>query len=429
MPSGQDQLGATSSFAARRPNASSLPNFELPPPQLHHSQQKYQQYVGSQPTPVPSSLSSVGNLLTPPSNNSEGISPVPSTTSATSQGVPYTPTGYAWSPHSQSGGAPYGFQQSNTPQFRGGLFSPGHMVRGNPSPQHPDSQHHQHQYENLPPFPGSGPMSAPPTLRTMSSNDHQHMASTPVSSAPPHPSPVYSQDQFQRPPPTPGYYGSQPSSTPQHPSFPYSGGPSPTQQSPPLSSGGQHPRMSPANSGPGQVPPMHAPSMQSPHNFQRPFGQYPLPGPVLSNINNPNGQPLIVGGMPHGMIPNFNSGHAANLQNMYHGPPHSTQQQPPNDRPFKCDQCPQSFNRNHDLKRHKRIHLAVKPFPCGHCDKSFSRKDALKRHILVKGCGKLAAAAAAAAEAEKVESGSGGAPDQKVALSTESGDSKPVPVR
>jgi uncharacterized Zn-finger protein len=49
-----------------------------------------------------------------------------------------------------------------------------------------------------------------------------------------------------------------------------------------------------------------------------------------------------------------------------------------NDRPFKCDQCPQSFNRNHDLKRHKRIHLAVKPFPCGHCEKRFSRKDALK---------------------------------------------------
>lgn len=48
------------------------------------------------------------------------------------------------------------------------------------------------------------------------------------------------------------------------------------------------------------------------------------------------------------------------------------------ERPFKCDQCPQSFNRNHDLKRHKRIHLAVKPFPCPSCDKSFSRKDALK---------------------------------------------------
>ncbi|EPQ63345.1 BgtA-20708 [Blumeria graminis f. sp. tritici] len=64
-----------------------------------------------------------------------------------------------------------------------------------------------------------------------------------------------------------------------------------------------------------------------------------------------------------------------------------TQQNTQSDRPFKCDQCAQSFNRNHDLKRHKRIHLAVKPFPCMKCDKSFSRKDALKRHILVKSCG------------------------------------------
>lgn len=53
---------------------------------------------------------------------------------------------------------------------------------------------------------------------------------------------------------------------------------------------------------------------------------------------------------------------------------------PPPTRGFKCDHCPQSFNRNHDLKRHMRIHLAVKPFPCGYCEKSFSRKDALKVH-------------------------------------------------
>ena len=80
----------------------------------------------------------------------------------------------------------------------------------------------------------------------------------------------------------------------------------------------------------------------------------------------------LVGGMG-GIIPTFNSGHAAHMQ-MYGNQP----QPAPTDRPFKCDQCPQSFNRNHDLKRHKRIHLAVKPFPCGHCEKSFSRKDALK---------------------------------------------------
>jgi uncharacterized Zn-finger protein len=96
--------------------------------------------------------------------------------------------------------------------------------------------------------------------------------------------------------------------------------------------------------------------------------------------------------------------------------------------PFRCDQCPQSFNRNHDLKRHKRIHLAVKPFPCGHCDKSFSRKDALKvcsshfyklkipnahtniftqRHVLVKGCGK----AHATTEVKEIDGSS--SPDMK----------------
>lgn len=79
-------------------------------------------------------------------------------------------------------------------------------------------------------------------------------------------------------------------------------------------------------------------------------------------------------GLPGNIMPGYNSGSSAQMQQMYGG----HQQAPHNERPFKCDQCPQSFNRNHDLKRHKRIHLAVKPFPCGHCEKSFSRKDALK---------------------------------------------------
>ena len=98
-------------------------------------------------------------------------------------------------------------------------------------------------------------------------------------------------------------------------------------------------------------------------------------GPILSNIHNPNAQMALVGSIPPALMSSsFNSGIAAQMPHMYN----AQQQSPHNDRPFKCDQCPQSFNRNHDLKRHKRIHLAVKPFPCGHCDKSFSRKDALK---------------------------------------------------
>ncbi|KAL1925658.1 uncharacterized protein VTP21DRAFT_541 [Calcarisporiella thermophila] len=54
-------------------------------------------------------------------------------------------------------------------------------------------------------------------------------------------------------------------------------------------------------------------------------------------------------------------------------------------RPYVCDKCPQSFTRNHDLKRHKRIHLQVKPFSC-QCGKAFSRRDALKRHMTVRKC-------------------------------------------
>ena len=94
------------------------------------------------------------------------------------------------------------------------------------------------------------------------------------------------------------------------------------------------------------------------------------------------------------------------------------------DRPFQCDLCPQNFvrpgpvrlwmtqlslrretlrsndqprpiadppsclvqNRNHDLKRHRKIHMELKPFSCLKCNKHFSRKDALRRHWLVKGC-------------------------------------------
>lgn len=109
----------------------------------------------------------------------------------------------------------------------------------------------------------------------------------------------------------------------------------------------------------------------------------------MSNVHSPGGQMSIMGPLQSGILPGFNSGHVASMQQMYGGhPPHPMHggAGPTNDRPFKCDKCPQSFNRNHDLKRHSRIHLAVKPYPCHNCDKQFSRKDALKRHQLVKGC-------------------------------------------
>ncbi|KAK2746496.1 hypothetical protein FQN57_003122 [Myotisia sp. PD_48] len=133
--------------------------------------------------------------------------------------------------------------------------------------------------------------------------------------------------------------------------------------------------------------------------YSRPYPSYSLPamsGPVMSNVHHPSSQMTLIGSIQPNFLHGYNSGHAASLQQMYANPHSPTSHHmhglgasgPPNDRPFRCDLCPQSFNRNHDLKRHKRIHLAVKPFPCTHCDKSFSRKDALKRHIVVKGCGK-----------------------------------------
>jgi uncharacterized Zn-finger protein len=95
----------------------------------------------------------------------------------------------------------------------------------------------------------------------------------------------------------------------------------------------------------------------------------------MSNIHQPGSQLSMI---PGSMVP---AGYGNPAMMYSHPPP-----QPQSERPFKCDQCVQSFSRNHDLKRHKRIHLAVKPFPCNFCSKSFSRKDALKRHRLVKGC-------------------------------------------
>ncbi|KAI0798556.1 hypothetical protein BC629DRAFT_1285792 [Irpex lacteus] len=49
------------------------------------------------------------------------------------------------------------------------------------------------------------------------------------------------------------------------------------------------------------------------------------------------------------------------------------------DRPFKCTSCPASFARNHDLKRHVKLHDRT-AWKCLGCDKVFSRRDAIKRH-------------------------------------------------
>ncbi|KAK4508137.1 hypothetical protein PRZ48_001875 [Zasmidium cellare] len=401
MVPGPDPMGAPTSFSARRPNAPNLPSVELPPPpfsSLHqYNKPSYSHLHHGHSQPTATTLTSVGNLLTPPSNSSaDGLSPtssgVASTTSLSSHGAvqPFSPNGSGmWPPSTTSGSTPYGFQSGNTPQSftQGrGLFSPSlnSIVRGSSSPTASEALPPP-PYE-MPQYSQSMPMSAP-SLPAAPPHQQHHMIGnammggqhTPVSAPVTQASPVSAHEGF-RPPPTPTNYYSHQSSTPQQQSFPYSA--APQMQQSPVSAGGPLTKMSPVNQH-GHVPPLHQSQPQPQYSQHRPYS-YQMP--VLSNVNNPSGPiALVGGGMPHGMMPAFNSGHAANLHQLYG---HPQQPNPQNDRPFRCDQCPQSFNRNHDLKRHKRIHLAVKPFPCGHCDKSFSRKDALKRHVLVKGCGK-----------------------------------------
>ncbi|KAF7316494.1 hypothetical protein MIND_00168500 [Mycena indigotica] len=57
-------------------------------------------------------------------------------------------------------------------------------------------------------------------------------------------------------------------------------------------------------------------------------------------------------------------------------------------RPYACDICPLSFDRHHDLKRHRITHAGERPHICNGCDKTFTRKDALKRHQMAKECGR-----------------------------------------
>ncbi|KAK5628783.1 hypothetical protein RRF57_004498 [Xylaria bambusicola] len=48
---------------------------------------------------------------------------------------------------------------------------------------------------------------------------------------------------------------------------------------------------------------------------------------------------------------------------------------------YKCPQCPSSFKRPENLKRHQRGHDETRRFMCQVCDKSFARSDILGRHV------------------------------------------------
>ncbi|KAJ5101173.1 hypothetical protein N7456_007225 [Penicillium angulare] len=362
----------------RRPAAPTLPSFELPPPQFglpggvtskFAAQQNHQQTAQS------AANVAVGHLLTPPATNQSGETATahhtseiaPSYWSGTS---PYGTAAPGSATQNWASGVNPGYQQRPA-------YSPGSIGRGGvTSPPTTDGHPQPYEAPSLASFQQGLP--APPSSLPPNASHPATMALYPSGHGT-SPAPLPSNDPYAHK--HPSLYG-----TPHQLNTPHQTGFSPIYGAHSLASAGY------GMNHQGRMPPQ-SPSGQPHLSYPRqPWPSYSLPamnGPVMTNVHSPNSPMAMMGGMQPGILPGFNSGHVANTQHLFggHMPPHGMPAPAP-DRPFKCDQCPQSFNRNHDLKRHKRIHLAVKPFPCAHCDKSFSRKDALKRHILVKGCGK-----------------------------------------
>lgn len=340
-----------SGFAARRPPTMSLGPFQLPPPEIPSTQKLSSVPATSSSQARPSSkVFSVSSVLTPTAGTTgEGLSPL-------SAGVPS-------SQDSQSGHSYYGHVtgQWQMPGNPGNYtsYSPGHQhpqlsyprqvvppQLSYPPARHPHSPvHYQHDHSGYPTaLPSSAPPSQPATPMLAS---HAPMTQPPATGG-----------SLGRPsttgPPATSLYA--PSTT----IFP----PSPPIVSPTTMAGAPKPTTTTApGAGIGGI--------QAPRSFGSGFPPFGRSGSgVLENLGHPGG-PLLINPMGRPGLPRPMP--TPMVQRYRTTPP-----PPLPDRPFRCDQCPQSFNRNHDLKRHKRIHLAIKPFPCGFCDKSFSRRDALK---------------------------------------------------
>ncbi|BCS17566.1 putative C2H2 finger domain protein [Aspergillus puulaauensis] len=375
---------------ARRPAAPPLPSFELPTPSFSNgavAALKYPQHHPHLPPPT----SSVGNIIATQTAHAGDIPIATTATAAATTVTAPTLSAISSSPESTSYWASQGSysgsagRQPWTPGLNSSYsnrdpFSPSFnpSLHRNPATSTPGADTIPPGYDmnHLPPF--HQPMGT-------AASAHAGMA-PPMISAPPHPSVPSNDPYMAKSSSAPAYGAVQQLSSPTNAYQPYGGAQQP--HPPPLAMHHAPPRVA------SNPPPPPPPPQQPPHlSYQRqPWPSYSLPamtGPVMSNVHSPGGQMSIMGPLQSGILPGFNSGHVASMQQMYGGhPPHPMHggAGPTNDRPFKCDKCPQSFNRNHDLKRHSRIHLAVKPYPCHNCDKQFSRKDALKRHQLVKGC-------------------------------------------
>lgn len=118
----------------------------------------------------------------------------------------------------------------------------------------------------------------------------------------------------------------------------------------------------------------------TPNTYHQPRQSYPSPSHAHQA---PTAVPHYV--VPPSQYPASHQQSSIPQASPYYGRGDSHYQQPQYpaspSRPFSCDLCALSFNRQHDLKRHRETHSGEKPFLCnGGCGKTFTRKDALKRH-------------------------------------------------
>ncbi|KAI5464118.1 hypothetical protein BGZ63DRAFT_421194 [Mariannaea sp. PMI_226] len=408
-------METATSFTSRRPAAGALPAFSLPPPTADvPSMAKYPLYpplpggifhtsldsapVGfssySPPSylPLPGSFpdtrrSPSPSVLTPSPGASDGLSPSLSSVNTGSSQGSQAPAGMQYSYGQVHGSWPtpgnssYTVSSAAAPQpplshhfGRTSIFTSPVAGIQQPSPfRDPrSSQSPATGGEVLPP-PPYGDIQQP--FQTSISNSGSAgqtgpsgLSSTPISTQPPAPSTASAHvDSYThtRPSAPSNYYTT---SSTQQSSFPaYTTHSSASQHSPSTSGS--------LSRGLSSISPPQGSGMAPPLGYRYSYQSLPAMGAsVLSNVHQPGAQMTMIPGVS---VPGYGS------HPMMYGGQHPP---PQSERPFKCDQCVQSFSRNHDLKRHKRIHLAVKPFPCTFCSKSFSRKDALKRHRLVKGC-------------------------------------------
>lgn len=344
------QLG---SLTSRRPAANNLGSMALPP-------------LPYRPCDSAAAVMNAGNLLTPPNTSSTTmpglLSPISAVLNnanlASNQGF----QNYTQDPNPQSWNEPTGSSpplMNPTSPPMNGLSQQLFMDRPSSTPSnlgYSISQPASAQTTNFA-FPTASPPQQTPLSAPLGGFDRN----SPPSASQPSFSPPSGMSNGSMGQPM-ASYGFRNNFNP--PPFPFT----PSQTLPPHMSG-----MS-ISGPPMSGPPMSGPPMSGPPLSGPPMSGPPmhLSNPIMSNMGHP-GTPMSLMNMPNaipGMLPGFHSGTAAQM--------FGNQIPPGGERPFHCDQCPQSFNRNHDLKRHKRIHLSVKPFPCGHCEKSFSRKDALK---------------------------------------------------